>query len=79
MIKADKGSVEMKGRGDILFAELCTILVSVRENFGEQIVDLAVEKTKVSDSEIHAETEESKETEKIVKDFLGLIFNKGEK
>lgn len=77
MIKSDKGVVEMKGRQRELLADIGVILKSARENFGDELVDLVVEKSKMSDEEIHAEAEKAKE--KIVKDFLSLIFNKGEK
>lgn len=77
MIKSDKGVVEMKGRQRELPADIGVILKSARENFGDELVDLVVEKSKMSDEEIHAEAEKAKE--KIVKDFLSLIFNKGEK
>lgn len=76
MIKSDKGVVEMKGCQRELLADVCVILKSARENFGDEFVDLVVEKSKMSDEEIHAEAEK---TEKIVKDFLNLIFNKEEK
>lgn len=77
MIKSDKGVVEMKGRQRELLTDIGVILKSARENFGDELVDLVVEKSKMSDEEIHAEAEKTKE--KIVKDFLSLIFNKGEK
>lgn len=77
MIKSDKGVVEMIGSQRELLADVGVILKSARANFGDELVDLVVEKSKMSDEEIHAEAEKTKE--KIVKDFLSLIFNKGEK
>ena len=77
MIKADKGVVEMSGRQSDLLADVGVILNIARKNFGDELVDLVVEKSKMSDEEIHEEAEKTKE--KIVKDFLSLIFNKGEK
>ena len=77
MIKADKGVVEMRGRQSDLLADVCVILKSARENFGDELVDLAVGKSKMSDEEIHAEAEKAKK--EIVKEFFDLIFDKWEK
>lgn len=60
MIKADKGVVEMRGRKSDLLADVGVILKSARENFGDELVDLVVEKSKMSDEEIHAEAEKTK-------------------
>lgn len=77
MIKANKGSVQMAGRTSELLGELFTILQSARENFGNELVDYAVEESKKSDEEIHKEAEEVKR--KFVKGFIDRIFNGEEK
>ena len=79
MIKANKGVVEMKGNAVDLLGEVFTILKSARENFGDKHVDFVVEESKKSDEKLHEETEKLKEKEKIVKDFIDLIFNGEEK
>lgn len=79
MIKANKGVVEMKGNAVDLLGEVFVILKSARENFGDKLVDFAVEESKKSDEKLHEETEKLKGKEKIVKDFIDLIFNGEEK
>lgn len=79
MIKADQGTVIMKGTPIDLLAELCTVLKSARKNFGDKYVDFMVEQSKILSEESKKEAEEAGKKEKVVKDFLGLIFNKGEK
>lgn len=77
MIKADEGLVKMEGSVASLLAGVVVILKAAREIFGDENVDFAVERSKMSDEEIHAEA--AKEKEKIVRDFLSLIFNRWEK
>ena len=89
MIRADQGTVIMKGNETYktimkgtpidLLAELCTVLKSARNNFGDKYVDFMVEQSKILSEESKKEAEEASKKEKVVKDFLGLIFNKGEK
>nr|DAG65061.1 MAG TPA: hypothetical protein [Bacteriophage sp.] len=76
MIKADQGTVIMKGTPIDLLAELCTVLKSARKNFGDKYVDFMVEQSKVLSEE---SKKEAGKKEKVVKDFLDLISNKGEK
>lgn len=77
MIKADRGLVKMEGTTVDLLGEVFTILKSARENFGDELVDYAVEKSKISDEKLHEEAEKLKE--KIAKDFMNIIFDDEEK
>lgn len=79
MIITNKGSIEMKGLQIELLADLCTVLKAARDNFGDKQVDLVVETSKMSDQKINEGAERLKEDDKIVKDFLALIFENGGK
>ena len=57
-----------------LLGELFIILKSARGNFGDELVDYAVEESKKPDEEIHKEAGRLKRNEKMVKDFINLIF-----
>ena len=79
MIKANKGAVEMKGTTVDLLGEVFTILKSARENFGDKLVDFAVEESKKPDEKLREEIERLKGKEKFVKGFIDRIFNGEEK
>ena len=79
MIKADRGLVEMNGNTVDLLGEVFTILKIARENFGDKLVDFAIEKSRKTDEELHEEAEKLKGKEKIVNDFINLILDGEEK